>query len=152
MSDRCGQPRSSGTAVPTRTRPLGSWPCRARPPIAPTGGPVEGPEHGLERSQPLVSVLVDNLPPQLYDPYMSELAVSAARDHLAGAIDAARTSGEPVYVTRRGRRVAVIVDSEAYDALVEAAEDTADRVELAAARAEDDFVPWEDVKADLGLR
>ena len=82
---------------------------------------------------------------------MSELAVSAARDHLAEAIDAARRSGEPVYVTRRGRRVAVIVDADAYDALVDAAEDAVDRAELQAARTEDDFVPWQEVKADLGL-
>jgi prevent-host-death family protein len=86
-----------------------------------------------------------------YDLYISELAVSAAREHLAGAIEQARTSGEPVYVTRRGRRVAVIVDVEAYDSLVEAAEDGLDEVELAAARAEDDYVPWEQAKADLGL-
>ncbi len=82
---------------------------------------------------------------------MSDLAVSVARDHLAEAIDQARRSGEPVYVTRRGRRVAVIVDADAYDALVEAAEEALDRSELEAARAEDDFVPWEEVKADLGL-
>lgn len=82
---------------------------------------------------------------------MSELAVSAARNHLAGAIERARSSGEPVYVTRRGRRVAVIVDALAYDALVEAVEDTLDRAELRAARVEDDFIPWDEVKAELGL-
>lgn len=82
---------------------------------------------------------------------MSELAVSDARERLAEVIERAR-SGEAVYVTRRGRRVAVIVDADAYDALVEAAEDAVDRAELDAARAEDDYVPWEEVKADLGLR
>ncbi|MGI8491358.1 MAG: type II toxin-antitoxin system Phd/YefM family antitoxin [Acidimicrobiales bacterium] len=82
---------------------------------------------------------------------MNELAVSEARSRLAEAIDRAM-SGEPVYVTRRGRRVAVLVDASSYDALVEAAEDAVDRVELAAARDEDDYVPWEEVKADLGLR
>jgi prevent-host-death family protein len=87
----------------------------------------------------------------LYDSYMSEMTVSAARDDFAGAIERARRSGEPVYVTRRGRRVGVIVDADAYDALVEAAEDVLDRAELAAARAENDFVPWDEVKADLGL-
>ncbi len=87
----------------------------------------------------------------MYDSYVSELAVSAARDHLAEAIEQARTSGEPVYVTRRGRRVAVIVDAEVYDSLVEAAEDALDKAELGAARAENDYVPWEQAKADLGL-
>lgn len=82
---------------------------------------------------------------------MAELAVSAARDHLAEAIDAARSSGQPVYVTRRGKRVAVLMDADAFDRLVEAAEDAVDRAELAVAREEDDYVPWSEVKADLGL-
>lgn len=86
----------------------------------------------------------------MYNSYMSELAVSEARDHLAEAIDIAR-SGEPVYVTRRGRRVAVLVDAASYDTLVHAAEDARDRAELLAARDEDDYVPWDEVKADLGL-
>lgn len=89
--------------------------------------------------------------PVLYDSYMTELAVSQARDHLAEAIEQARRSGEPIYVTRRGRRVAVIIDAETYDRVVEASEDAADRRELHAARDDDDYVPWEEVKADLGL-
>ena len=81
---------------------------------------------------------------------MSDLGVSQARDHLA-AIEQARRTGEPVYVTRRGRRVTVIVDAEDYDALVVRAEDIVDRAELQAAHDEDDFIPWEQVRADLGL-
>lgn len=88
-------------------------------------------------------------PLALYDSYMSEMTVSAARQDFAGAIERACRSGEPVYVTRRGHRLAVIVDADAYDALVEAAEDTLDRAELTAARAEDDYLPWGEVKADL---
>ena len=88
---------------------------------------------------------------EMYNLYMSELAVSEARNRLAEAIELAR-SGEPVYVTRRGHRVAVLVDAASYDALVESAEDAVDRAELEAARLEDDYVPWEEVKADLGLR
>lgn len=86
----------------------------------------------------------------MYDSYMSEMPVSEARNRLADAIEMAR-SGEPVYVTRRGRRVAVLVDPESYETLVEAAEDAIDQAELTAARFEDDYVPWEEVKADLGL-
>lgn len=82
---------------------------------------------------------------------MSELPVSDARDHLADAIEQARRSGEPVYVTRRGRRVAVIVDADAYERMVEAAEDAIDRRELQLARDENDYIPWDEVKADLGL-
>ena len=51
----------------------------------------------------------------------------------------------------RGRRTAVIVDADEYERVVEAAEDAVDRRELHAARADDDYVPWDDVKADLGL-
>lgn len=52
------------------------------------------------------------LAPILYDLYMTEMAVSAACEHLAEVIDSA---------------------------------------ELALARDEDDYIPWEQVKADLGL-
>lgn len=79
------------------------------------------------------------------------MAVSEARDRLADLIDTTRRSGEPVYVTRRGRRVAVILDPDAYERLLEDAEDILDRAELRAAREEADYVPWDEVKAELGL-
>ena len=91
------------------------------------------------------------LPCGVYDSYMNEVAVSEARNRLAEVIEETRRSGEPISVTRRGRRVAVILDSDAFDRLVDAADDVEDRRELAAARAEDDYVPWDEVKADLGL-
>ncbi len=87
----------------------------------------------------------------MYDSYMNEVAVSEARNRLAEVIEESRRSGEPVSVTRRGRRVAVIIDSDAFDRLVETADDVDDRRELDAARADDDYVPWDDVKAMLGL-
>jgi antitoxin Phd len=83
---------------------------------------------------------------------MSEMAVSEAREHLAALIDTTQRSGDPVYVTRRGRRVAVILDPDSYERLLADAEDTLDRAELQAARDEDDYVPWDEVKAELGLR
>lgn len=82
---------------------------------------------------------------------MNDVAVSEARSRLAEIIDEARRSRRPVYVTRRGRRVAVILDADLYDQVVEAAEDAIDRRELEAAREDDDYVPWDEVKADLGL-
>ena len=82
---------------------------------------------------------------------MSEVAVSEARSRLAEVIEEARRSGEPVAVTRRGRRVAVILDSDAFDRLVDSADDVEDRRELDRARADDDYVPWDEVKAALGL-
>lgn len=66
-------------------------------------------------------------------------------------IEEARRSGEPISVTRRGRRIAVIQDPDAFDRLIDAADEVEDRRELEAARAEDDYVPWDEVKADLGL-
>ncbi len=83
--------------------------------------------------------------------YMKELAVSEARNRLAEVIEECRRSGEPVSVTRRGRRVAVILDSDAFDRLVDIADNIEDRRELEAARAEDDYVPWDEVKAALEL-
>lgn len=45
----------------------------------------------------------------------------------------------------------MILDADLYDQVVEAAEDAIDRRELEAAREDDDYVPWDEVKADLGL-
>lgn len=87
----------------------------------------------------------------MYGSYMTEMAVSEARERLADVIEGARRSGEPVFVTRRGRRVAVILDPERYERLLEDADDAMDRAELRAARDEDDYVPWDEVKAELGL-
>ena len=83
--------------------------------------------------------------------YMTEVAVSDARSRLAEMIEQSHRSGEPISVTRRGRRVAVILDSEAFDRLLDSADDAEDRRELDAARTDDDYVPWDEVKAALGL-
>ncbi len=83
---------------------------------------------------------------------MTEMPVSQAREHLAEVINSASRTGEPVYLTRRGRAVAVVVDPEVFEKLLDDAEDALDRVELAISRDEDDYIPWEQVKADLGLR
>jgi len=82
---------------------------------------------------------------------MTEMAVSEAREHLAELIDSAQRTGEPVYLTRRGRAVAVIVDPVVFEKMLDDADDALDRAELAIARDEDDYIPWELVKADLGL-
>lgn len=87
----------------------------------------------------------------LYDSYMQEMAVSEAREHLAELIDSAQRTGQPVYLTRRGRAVAVVVDPVVFEKLLDDAEDALDRAELVLARDEDDYIPWEQVKADLGL-
>ncbi|MFN7741085.1 MAG: type II toxin-antitoxin system Phd/YefM family antitoxin [Cyanobacteriota bacterium] len=82
---------------------------------------------------------------------MGELTVSQARENLAELIDNTRRSGEPVVLTRHGRPVAVVLDHALFERLVAAVDDTSDRQALALARADDDTVPWGQVKADLGL-
>jgi prevent-host-death family protein len=82
---------------------------------------------------------------------MGELTVSQARENLAELIDNTQRSGEPVVLTRHGRPVAVVLDHALFERLVAAADDTSDRQDLALARTDDDTVPWEQVKADLGL-
>ena len=86
---------------------------------------------------------------------MSEMTVSDARARLADVVDAARVEHDPVYLTRRGKRVAAVIDADDLDRLIAAAQDLADIEAAAAARAEMDggqpAIPWEQVKADLGL-
>ena len=55
---------------------------------------------------------------------MSQIAITEARGHLASIIDEARR--EPVYLTRRNRRVAAVIDAEQLDHLLEDAEELAD--------------------------
>lgn len=82
---------------------------------------------------------------------MNKVAVSGAREHLAEVIDAAHRTGDPIYVTKRGRPVAVILAPEVYENLIAEADEAMDRAALEVARAENDFIPWEQAKVDLGL-
>ena len=86
---------------------------------------------------------------------MSDLTVSDARARLADVVDAARVGHDPVYLTRRGHRVAAVIDADDLDRLIAAAEDLADIKAARAARAEIadgvPAIPWEQVRADLGL-
>lgn len=94
-----------------------------------------------------------------YIRYMSTsapLSVSEARSRLADAIDRALTEHEPVYLARRGRRVAAIIDADDLDRLLALAEDMEDIRAAERARAEmretsTEPIPWDEVKADLGL-
>ncbi|MEO7070919.1 MAG: type II toxin-antitoxin system Phd/YefM family antitoxin [Nostocoides sp.] len=86
---------------------------------------------------------------------MSEITVSDARARLADVVDAARVGHDPVYLTRRGQRVAALIDADDLDRLIAAAEDLADLQAARAARQEiadgQPAIPWAEVKADLGL-
>ena len=90
-----------------------------------------------------------------YDVVMGEMTVSDARARLADVIDAARVAHDPVYLTRRGHRVAAVIDADDLDRLIAAAEDLADIEAAKGARAElaagEESIPWDQVKADLGL-
>jgi prevent-host-death family protein len=80
---------------------------------------------------------------------MSNMSVSEVRGRFAEAIE--RAHGEPVTVSRRGRRQVVLVDPEHFDRLTEAAEELADITAFDEAMAEaGENIPWAQVKADLG--
>jgi prevent-host-death family protein len=87
---------------------------------------------------------------------MSEMSVTDARNRLSEAVDEARVKHEPVYLLRHGRRVAALIDAGDLADLIEAAEDLEDLRAATAARSEMEEsggspVPWEEVKAELGL-
>jgi len=85
---------------------------------------------------------------------MADMSVSAARSRLADVINDARVHHAPVFLTRRSRRVVAVIDAEDLERLTQAAEDLADIEAARAARAEvaeHGTIPWDEVKADLGL-
>ena len=84
------------------------------------------------------------------------LTVSEARRTLAAIIDRVRADHRPVYLARRGRRVVAVIDADDLDEITALAEDMADIRAAQAARDEmratgEAPIPWEQVKADLGL-
>ena len=84
---------------------------------------------------------------------MLDLPVSVACSQLDEIVDDASARHEPVFLTRRGRRVAAVIDVEDLERLSRAAEDLADLEAADAARAEvaeHGTIPWEEVKAGLG--
>ncbi len=90
----------------------------------------------------------------LYTVNMTEIAITDARGRLASIIDTAQR--EPVYLTRRNRPVAAIIDVEQLNKLLEDADELADIRAVDAAwketeRLDETPIPWEDVKRDLGL-
>lgn len=87
---------------------------------------------------------------------MSEMTVTEARARLADVVDEARVGHDPVFLTRRGRRVAAVIDADDLERLLESAEDLADIKAAQHARDEmletgETAIPWDQVKADLGL-
>jgi len=85
---------------------------------------------------------------------MPDLSISVACNRLDEIVDNARARHEPVFLTRRGRRVAAVIDADDLERLTQAAEDLADIEAAEDARAEiaeRGTIPWDEVKTDLGL-
>ena len=96
---------------------------------------------------------------KMYNWYMSTAEtfnISDARSQLAAIVDRARSEHEPVYVTRHGHRVAAVIDADDLDRILALAEDMADIRAAEQVRSEMEAtgeapIPWDEVKADLGL-
>lgn len=81
---------------------------------------------------------------------MARLATSSLREKLADTLNRVAYKGERIVLERRGRDVAALVSVEDLVFL----NDLEDRIDLEAAREalrEPGSVPWEAVKARLGL-
>ena len=84
---------------------------------------------------------------------MPDLPVSVACNRLDEIVDDASARHEPVFLTRRGRHVAAVIDADDLERLTQAAEDLADIEAVDAARAgiaEHGTISWDEVKAGLG--
>lgn len=82
--------------------------------------------------------------------------VSEAKQQLGALVDRAHFQHEPISLSRRGQRVAVLIDADEFDRLVERVEDLDDAEAAHAARREMEEtgalpVPWDEVKVELGL-
>ncbi len=91
---------------------------------------------------------------RLYSRIMtSEMPVTEARERFSELVE--MSAHEPVYLTRRGHRQAVVISAAEYERLLEADEDAQDLAATDAVVAEimagAPTIPWAQVKADLGL-
>lgn len=78
------------------------------------------------------------------------MSVAQVRADLAQVIRDCES--EPVQILRRGEPVAVVVSSDVYERLLEAMEDFEDIRDLEnELKSASPRVPWQQVKADLGL-
>ena len=86
---------------------------------------------------------------------MTHKSAAEVRASLPADLESVETTGEPLAIDSDGRTVAVLVSAEdfaLFERLREAEEDRIDNAAADAARAEPgENIPWEQVKADLGL-
>lgn len=86
----------------------------------------------------------------MYTSIMTSVPIATARAHLPELIE--RAHDEDVVLSKRGRRAAVLVSPENYDRMCQALEDAEDVAAFDEAMAEEGpNIPWDEVKADLGL-
>mgnify|MGYP001793905809 CR=1 FL=1 len=82
-----------------------------------------------------------------------DMPVTEARERFSELVETA--AHEPVFLTKRGQRQAVVLSPAEYERLMEAAEDAEDLAASDAVMAEimagSPTIPWAQVKADLGL-
>lgn len=82
-----------------------------------------------------------------------EMPVTEARSRLSEVVDMAFR--EPVHLTRHGQQAVVVISAAEYERMMEAVEDLEDIEAADAAMAEvmagAPTIPWEKIKADLGL-
>lgn len=81
---------------------------------------------------------------------MTSLPVSKARQELAELINRVAYKGERIVIERHGKDVAALVPTEDLRVL-ESLEDRIDLEDARKALKEKGAIPWEKVKADLGL-
>ncbi|QIK62632.1 type II toxin-antitoxin system Phd/YefM family antitoxin [Leucobacter viscericola] len=84
------------------------------------------------------------------------LPVSVAKQQLGSLVDRAHLANEDVYLTKHGHKFAVLVDAAKFEQMLEELEDFQDAEAARRARKEMEAtgaapIPWEEVKADLGL-
>jgi antitoxin Phd len=83
----------------------------------------------------------------------TEIPLTEARYRFSEVIET--SARQPVFLTKHGRRLAVVLSPAEYERLLEAAEDAEDLAAFDAAMAEiiagAPTIPWAQVKADLGL-
>ena len=86
----------------------------------------------------------------LYINTMKELSVTDAREQLPAVLNQAKK--KPVWITRHGVDVAVVISPELFESLVEAQEELEDIAALDAAMLDKSpKIPWAQVKKDLKL-
>ena len=88
--------------------------------------------------------------PILYINTMKELSVTEAREQLPAVLNQAKK--KPVWITRHGVDVAVVISPELFESLVEAQEELEDIAAVDEAMLDKSpKIPWAQVKKDLKL-